>query len=150
MKRVFIRHCSKFVEITVTVDWRRSVQRCLSRLLPTQWLCVKRPVYHQLFATLVTVPPSCRSCLVMIFSFYFPSWGLLVLYLKPQGRRRPLRVQLSAGSTSESLQVWRSLIRAAWLTPTRSHTQTHAHTHAEGLVVVVYCWGNNRRLGVRW
>lgn len=34
-------------------------------------------------------------------------------------------------------------------THTLAHTNPRTHTHAEGLVVVVYCWGNNRRLGVR-
>ena len=156
MKHVFIRFCRGTVEIW----WRRFVRRCLSQLLPTLRLHVKRPVYHQLFVTLVTLLPSCHSRLVMIFSFYFLSRGLLVLYLKPQWGRRPLCLQLSAGSTSETLQVWRSLIRAAWLTHIHTHThaharthtrtQTHTHTSRAGLVVVVYCWGNNRRLGERW
>lgn len=81
----------------------RSSQRTLS-MIPS--LCaahgrrIKRRAYHQLFAT-----RRCRSRLVMILGFYFSSGGLLVLYLKLHWGRRPLCLPLSAGSTSETLQV---------------------------------------------
>lgn len=44
------------------------------QLLPTQWLHIKRPLYHKLFATLVTVLSSCHSRLVIwSLSFIFPA-----------------------------------------------------------------------------
>lgn len=111
-------------------DWGISYSCVCLSIFPLSACASRKPEDHQLFATLVTLILRCHSRLVIISSFYFPSCGLLVLYLKALRGRRPLCLQLSAGSTSESLQVWRSLIRAAWLTCThRARTNTRAHTH---------------------